>query len=156
MPLLRYTPWEDVPGLVQGVTVKDPAGGGVEYPRLEEYAAGMKFVRLARLHQVHGSRVLDLDRPDAAFPFGGPEMPEADGTVGSGPGVLGVVSAADCVPAFLLDRRARRWAAIHAGWRGVVAGVLPTAIRVLADGGSTFSAGWNSTWGHRFAAAVTR
>ena len=77
-------------------------------------------------------RVLDLRKRE--FPFGGPERPDADGIVGSEPGVLGVISGADCVPAFLLDRARRCWAIVHAGWRGVEAGVLPEAVRVLTGG----------------------
>jgi YfiH family protein len=134
LPLLRYTPWENVPGLLQGVTVKHPETGGTEYAHLAEIAAALGFGRLARLHQIHGGRVLDLDNPETEFPYGTPERPDADGTVGGQPGVLGVVSGADCVPVFLLDRTGRRWAVVHAGWRGVVAGVLPESLRAISRG----------------------
>jgi YfiH family protein len=129
--LLRYKPWEGVPGLVQGVTVKNDSGRGIDYSRLEAAAGNMGFGKSLRLKQVHGRIVLDLDRPEDAALFGA-GCPEADGLIGSAAGILGLVSAADCVPAFLLDRVHRRWAAVHAGWRGVVAGVLDKAIRVMA------------------------
>lgn len=128
MPLLRYEPWENVPGLLQGVTVKDGGGTGVRYEELESFAPALGFEKLARLHQVHGSRVLDQDDPA----FGTGVYPDGDGVLGSRPGVLGVVSAADCVPLFLLGREAGVWAAVHIGWRGVAAGVLAEAVRLMA------------------------
>ncbi len=132
LPLLRYQPWEDVPGLVQGVTVKKAGGEGVNFERLEESLPALGFGRLARLHQVHGSSVLDQDDPAFCQAVEGP-YPEGDGVLGQGPGVLGVVSAADCVPVFLLGREARVWAAVHAGWRGVTAGVLEHAVRKMGS-----------------------
>ena len=129
---MRYTPWENVPGLFQGVTVKDSSGRGVEFGSLRDGFPKLGFERGTRLKQVHGRRVLDLDRTADAACFAARGRPEADGVTGSAAGTLGIVSAADCVPAFLLDRGRRRWAAVHAGWRGVVAGVLGEAIRAMA------------------------
>ena len=130
MPLLRYEPWEDVPGLVQGVTVKDGDGCGVSFERLNGELPALGFDKAARLHQVHGSRVLDQDDKDFGQPGAG-TYPDCDGVLGCRPGLLGVVSAADCVPVFLLGREARVWGAVHAGWRGVVAGVLEEALRMM-------------------------
>lgn len=131
MPLLRHEPWEGVSGLLQGVTLKDSGGEGVRYGRLEGSLPALGFNKLARLQQVHGSSVLDQDDPafggsgDGAYPAG-------DGVLGNRPGLLGVVSAADCVPVFLLGRKARIWAVVHAGWRGVVSGVLAQAVRMMS------------------------
>src|SRR5690606_2097555 len=47
------------------------------------------------------------------------------------PGVLLTVSVADCVPVFLVDERTRAVALLHAGWRGVAAGILTAGIQVL-------------------------
>jgi purine-nucleoside/S-methyl-5'-thioadenosine phosphorylase / adenosine deaminase len=130
LPLLRYQPWEDVPGLVQGVTVKDGGGCGVRFERLEDALPALGFDKPVRLHQVHGATVLDHDDP-AFGPEGEGMYPDGDGVLGFRPGLLAVVSAADCVPVFLLGRNARVWAAVHAGWRGVVAGVLASAVSMM-------------------------
>ncbi len=61
----------------------------------------------------------------------------ADGAfwlAGDGP-LVPLVRTADCVPALLAERDGRAAAAVHAGWRGVVAGVVGSAIRELAAAG---------------------
>jgi hypothetical protein len=75
------------------------------------------------LEQVHGARVLDLDR-DAVAP--------ADGAVTARAGVVCAVLTADCLPVALCDRAGRRIGVAHAGWRGLLAGVLPAAVAALA------------------------
>lgn len=75
------------------------------------------------LEQVHGARVLDLDREAAG---------QADGAVTSRPGVVCAVLTADCLPVVLCDRAGRRAGVAHAGWRGLLAGVLPAAVKALA------------------------
>lgn len=74
------------------------------------------------LEQVHGTRVLDLDSEDAVA---------ADGAVTGRPGVVCAVLTADCLPVLLCDRKGRRVGAAHAGWRGLLNGVLPAAVAAL-------------------------
>lgn len=84
-----------------------------------------------RMHQVHGCgvEVVDADhRADSA--------PSADALVATGPGVSLVVRTADCVPILLWDERARVLSAVHAGWRGLVAGVVPAAVAAMVAAGA--------------------
>jgi len=76
----------------------------------------------AWLEQVHGQRVLDLDT-EAIAP--------ADGATTARPGTVCVVLTADCLPVLLCDRAGRRVGVAHAGWRGLLGGVLPAAVRAL-------------------------
>lgn len=94
------------------------------------------------LRQVHGTRVLDLDRADAQAaarhadpPSAGSSSrnppPAADGAVTSRPGQPCVVLTADCLPVLLCDTLGTRVAAVHAGWRGLAGGVLESAVRCM-------------------------
>lgn len=74
------------------------------------------------LEQVHGTRILDLDRDDQGA---------ADGAVTGRPGTVCAVLTADCLPVLLCDRGGRRIGAAHAGWRGLLDGVLPAAVAAL-------------------------
>jgi YfiH family protein len=74
------------------------------------------------LEQVHGTHVLDLDRE---------EQGAADGAVTARPGVVCAVLTADCLPVLLSDRAGRRVGVAHAGWRGLLNGVLPAAVAAL-------------------------
>ena len=80
----------------------------------------------AWLAQVHGTDVADLDAPRGA------ERPRADASVTATPGRVAVVLTADCMPLFLSDRAGKRVAVAHAGWRGMSAGVIESAVRAVA------------------------
>ena len=75
------------------------------------------------LEQVHGARVLYLDSEPAA---------PADGAVTARAGVVCAVLTADCLPVIFCDRAGGRVGVAHAGWRGLLAGVLPAAVRAMA------------------------
>jgi YfiH family protein len=78
------------------------------------------------LHQVHGIAVADLDR----LPRDGLE-PVADAAVTTQAGVVCVVRTADCLPVLLAAEDGSAVAAVHAGWRGLAAGVLETTVAAL-------------------------
>jgi YfiH family protein len=79
--------------------------------------------------QVHGTEVLIVDRPvveGQSFEGGW------DALITDQPGVAVTVRTADCVPVLLHDPVHRVVAAIHAGWRGAVAGIVSKTITALA------------------------
>jgi YfiH family protein len=75
------------------------------------------------LEQVHGRRILDLDRGET-----GP----ADGAVSASAGTVLAVMTADCLPVLLTTRAGDTVAIAHAGWRGLAAGVLQAAVEAMA------------------------
>ena len=76
------------------------------------------------LEQVHGCEVVDIGAGTA----GG----RADAAIARGAGRVCAVLTADCLPLLLCDRAARAVAAVHAGWRGLAAGVIEAAVARLA------------------------
>ena len=75
--------------------------------------------------QVHGTDALLVDRPiEAGTSFAG----EWDASITNQHGVLVTVRTADCVPILLYDPIQHVVAAIHSGWRGSVAGIIPKTI----------------------------
>jgi YfiH family protein len=82
------------------------------------------------LHQVHGGRVVVVDRP------GGCRDEEADAAVTSCAGAALVVRTADCAPVGLASPEGVV-AAVHAGWRGLMAGVVENAVVTMRALGAT-------------------
>lgn len=90
---------------------------------------GVSLDRMFEQHQVHGSFVREVgrnDRPSAIVDG------EGDGLVTRVAGLAVTARTADCVPILLAHPSSGEVAAVHAGWRGAVAGVVPNAIDVLA------------------------
>lgn len=83
---------------------------------------------LCRVHQVHSAAVrvvTDLASHDASA--------QADALVTANPALALSIRTADCVPLLLATANGKCVAAVHAGWRGVIAGVLPATIQRLCD-----------------------
>lgn len=101
-------------------------------------AIGADVGRLFEVSQVHGRAVA---RVAASSEVEAMRRVEADALVTSVPGAAIGVRTADCVPILIGDRESGAVAAVHAGWRGVVAGVLDAALDALAsDAGSLVAA----------------
>ena len=87
-----------------------------------------------RLRQQHGSEVVVVAAP------GDGDGALADAAVTAAPGAVLTVRTADCAPVALVAREGVV-AAVHAGWRGLVAGVVEgAAATVRALGGKEVSA----------------
>jgi hypothetical protein len=79
--------------------------------------------------QVHGRSVEVVEEL-------GRTLGEADAAVSVVPGAAVAVVTADCVPILMADEDGRRVAAVHAGWRGLAAGVVEAAVEALLESGS--------------------
>lgn len=84
--------------------------------------------RVVEVHQVHGATVLPVRRGEGAW---ADPTPKGDALVTDDPSVVVAVRVADCAPVLLASDDGRVVGAVHAGWRGVVAGVLPNAVRAM-------------------------
>ncbi len=109
--------WPAPDAIVAGTTTRSVAAN-----RLPQ---GIRF-----LNQVHGATAIamqDLRRADTA--------PDADAVFGDSPGDICAVRTADCVPLLLCARDGSEIAAVHGGWRGVLAGVIENTVAAMrADG----------------------
>ena len=70
----------------------------------------------------------------AAAPW--PVQPEGDAVVSRTPGLVCGALAADCAPILIADGRARVVAAVHAGWKGALGGVVASAVAAMRDLGA--------------------
>ncbi|MFM1822735.1 MAG: hypothetical protein RI967_1001, partial [Planctomycetota bacterium] len=93
-------------------------------------AAGMsRDATVADASQVHGCAVVDALAARAT-------RCEADAITSTPGGPAVLVRIADCVPVLLADPRTGSVAAVHAGWRGVVAGIVARAVEALRAAGA--------------------
>jgi YfiH family protein len=58
--------------------------------------------------------------------------PEGDGAVTTTPGLICCALSADCAPVLIVDSHARVAAAVHAGWRGALGGVVASAVAAMS------------------------
>ena len=80
------------------------------------------------LNQVHGQTVIDAGRVANQKLATGIE---ADAAYTDQPGIICAVLTADCLPVLLCDRQGTRVAAVHAGWRGLAAGIVERTLDTL-------------------------
>jgi YfiH family protein len=82
------------------------------------------FGNLATLRQIHSAVCVP-----AAGRCG--VLGEGDALLENTPGSVVAIRTADCLPILLVDDRHRAVAAVHAGWRGTVAGIAQRAVEAM-------------------------
>jgi YfiH family protein len=111
-----------------GDHVGDEEGRVAENRRRVARACGVDPDDLVIVRQVHSKEALEVRTP----PRGG----EADALVSDTEGLALAVLVADCVPLLLVDEASERFGVVHAGWRGLRAGVVASAISRFEAPGS--------------------
>lgn len=135
------------PGFWHGFTAR---AGGVSAPPFDTLNLGFKWgddptrvaenhrrllaasgaERMFRASQVHGVTVLRLEDTDTLEAIA---IRDADGLCSDRPGVGLSIHVADCTPILLACRRTGACAALHAGWRGTVAGMARAGVAALVS-----------------------
>lgn len=113
-------------GNPNGCAIQDSRAHIRENYRRLQCAAGCGERQRLWLHQVHGGRVVCIRRGVAHD-----NDTKADALVSDDPDRVLSVRVADCVPVLLSGEDGRVVAAVHAGWRGIVAGVVHAAMKEL-------------------------
>jgi len=80
----------------------------------------------AQLTQVHGGDVRVVTRANAG------ERRAGDGMVTDTEGIALAVFTADCVPILMIDEARGVAGALHAGWRGILAGIVASGLDAMA------------------------
>lgn len=75
------------------------------------------------LEQKHGTRVAGADHASC--------LPQADACIARQRGAVCVVMTADCLPVLLCDKQGTVVGAAHAGWKGLVAGVIEATVLAM-------------------------
>ncbi len=115
-----------VPGVVFG-SLSD-GDGRVDRLSRESIASSIGIAdEWATVSQVHGATVVTVDRPG--------QYGEADGLVTTNRGLPLVVATADCAPVALVGQRSVSM--VHAGWRGVAAGIVAEGVSAITRDGDT-------------------
>jgi polyphenol oxidase len=141
LPLWHQPEWQSrFSWLVQGVTGRGEGDDSFDLGLFGAAPVGDVLGRWERLRGATGMRRLVHSRQvhEAELRAHGPGD-ESGLLIGSGhdghltraPGVLLTVSIADCVPVYIVDAGARAVALVHAGWRGVAAGIVERALERL-------------------------
>lgn len=113
-------------GNPSGVDAQDDYERIYRHYRLLESAIGAGGRTRCWVHQMHGGDVVTIRAGDE-FHSGR----QADAMVSDDPTRVLSVRTADCVPVLLASRDGRMVAAVHSGWRGVIANVTGNALATM-------------------------
>ncbi|GAB3020610.1 peptidoglycan editing factor PgeF [Spirosoma pulveris] len=106
-----------------GINTADEAANVDENRRRFFSAIGADSFQFASSHQVHGTAVLQATEPGRFDGY--------DALITNRPNLLIGVTVADCVPILIFDQSHRAVAAIHAGWRGTVGGIVTKTVQAM-------------------------
>jgi YfiH family protein len=114
--------------------VGDDPGSVAENRRRLAAAVGLDPEHVSYMSQVHGPDVAVVDGPPAP----GAAVPEVDALVSRAPGAVLAVLVADCVPVLLSAPAPDGTvvAAVHAGRRGVLSGVVAATVAAMRELGA--------------------
>jgi hypothetical protein len=96
-------------------------------------ALGTDLKGLVMTHQVHQDDVREASRGDILPHLAAPIPYDTDALVTNQPGLCLTIYYADCIPVLLYDPVRKAIGAVHSGWRGTSLGIVPKAVRTLAQ-----------------------
>jgi YfiH family protein len=146
MNRLQVPQWQNYPGLLHGFmgrrggkSVGRYAGLNVSYRVGDDnkvvsqnvcdmkLAIGIHDGKIVTMRQQHGDNIVEVKDKKLK------EAGETDGMVTAEHGVYLGVLTADCVPLLFIAPKQKLAAAVHAGWRGTLAGIAEKAVRLFQN-----------------------
>ena len=116
-----------------GLLTGDEPTRVIENRRRLAEAAGIDAETATMTRQVHGARVTEARPLGIVRP--GTDYEACDGLWTDRAAQALVLQTADCLPVALArERGPRRLAALHVGWRGLLAGIVENGVRAVANG----------------------
>jgi len=141
VPRAELEEWRERFGLVAGLTVRGGNGGFSLGLQTEEpvgqvmgrwraflHAVAPAFPAFQMARQAHASVVVWHEGVGPGWHV----ATDVDGHATAQAGLLLGVTVADCVPVYLAARDGRTFALLHAGWRGIAAGILERGVGLVA------------------------
>lgn len=112
-----------------GINTEDDSENVTENRQRFFTSLGIGANQLASSLQVHGTEILNATEPGYYTGY--------DALITNQTGLMVSVTVADCVPVLIYDAKCHAVAAIHAGWRGTVGGIITkTLARMQEEFGS--------------------
>jgi YfiH family protein len=136
-PNIRHAFFTREGGVSQGIYASLNAGQGSKddpayiTENRQRMAAALKATALVTAFQIHSAKAVIATKP-----WTREEAPRADAVVTQTPNLAVGVTVADCGPILFADEKARVIAAVHAGWRGALDGVVEAAVLKMEELGA--------------------
>jgi YfiH family protein len=121
-----------------GFATADDSQRVAENRRRALAAAGADATRAVSLRQRHGTVVVEAGTFGGGYLDASVRWPAGDALVTGEPGLPVIAHGADCLTAALVAADGSRLAVVHAGWRGLVAGVLEASAERVGPGFAAF------------------
>ena len=121
--------------------VGDDSAAVTQNRRILARAAGYPAEELITAQQIHGARlkwVSAADKGRGALDAAS-AIADCDGLLVAAKDTAVAIMVADCAPVLIVDPEKKMLAAVHAGWRGALAGIVSTAINELHEAGSNLA-----------------
>ena len=144
--LLKVPQWEKYQGLLHGFVGRRGGKSIGPYAELNmsyrvsddpkmvsqnvcdmKLAVGIHEGRIVTMRQIHGDNIVEVKDKSLK------EAGEADGMITAATDIFLGVLTADCVPILFVAPKNKLVAAVHAGWRGTLAGIAEQAARLFTD-----------------------
>ncbi|MFA9275091.1 MAG: peptidoglycan editing factor PgeF [Candidatus Aquirickettsiella gammari] len=133
---VSLSPYGDLDG-DGGLNLGDHVGDDIDAVRMNRSCVSDLFPgSVTFLSQIHGTLAVDAVSLQGGMPV------QADASFTNSPKIACAVLTADCLPVLLASTDGLIVAAVHAGWRGLAAGVIEETVQQMRNKGAQEITAW--------------